>query len=82
MRLLQNRGELERFAGWALLALLVTGCVLVLMPFLSPILWAAILVFTTWPAFRMVEERLGHRTIPAALVMTLGLATALGGAAA
>ncbi|MCB2055001.1 MAG: AI-2E family transporter [Geminicoccaceae bacterium] len=77
MRLLQNRGELERFAGWALLALLVTGCVLVLMPFLSPILWAAILVFTTWPAFRMVEERLGHRTIPAALVMTLGLATAL-----
>lgn len=34
------------------------GCFLVLRPFLSALLWAAILVYSTWPAFRLLRERL------------------------
>lgn len=47
----------------ALMALLLggvgIGCTLVLAPFLSAILWALILVFTTWPVFNLVRARIG-----------------------
>ena len=35
----------------------VVGCLLVLRPFLSALLWAAILSITTWPAYRSLRER-------------------------
>ncbi|MEZ5826242.1 MAG: AI-2E family transporter [Geminicoccaceae bacterium] len=72
-----DRGRIEHAAGWVVLALLAIGCVLVLKPFLSPLLWAAILVFTTWPVFERLRRRLAlHNTI-AALLMTIALAMAL-----
>ena len=38
---------------------LAVACLLVLRPFLSALLWAAILVYSTWPAYRMLRERTG-----------------------
>jgi predicted PurR-regulated permease PerM len=54
-----------------LLALLLggigIGCVLVLYPFFSSLLWAAILVFTTWPVCSGCASRFGwHAARPPA----------------
>jgi predicted PurR-regulated permease PerM len=56
-----------------LLALLGLGlaCFLVLRPFISALLWALILAYTTWPAFRFLRERTGLSPGWAALVMVL-----------
>lgn len=48
----------ERLLSGLLLAGIAVGCVLVLQPFLSAVLWAAILVFTTWPVFNWLREQL------------------------
>ncbi|MCB1883706.1 MAG: AI-2E family transporter [Geminicoccaceae bacterium] len=74
--ILGEGGGIERALFWVLLALLAFGCLLVVRPFLSPILWALILCFSTWPLFERVEAALGGRTRLAAFIMTLGLATA------
>ena len=50
-------------------AALAFGCFLVLRPFLSALLWAAILVFSTWPAYRLLHERAGFSRGWAAGVM-------------
>jgi predicted PurR-regulated permease PerM len=50
---------------------LAVACFLVLRPFLSALLWAAILVFSTWPAYRVLRERLRLSPGLAALVMVL-----------
>jgi predicted PurR-regulated permease PerM len=50
---------------------LAAGCLLVLRPFLSALLWAAILVYSTWPAFRALRERLKLSPGRAAAVMVL-----------
>ena len=48
---------------------LAFGCLLVLRPFLSALLWAAILVQATWPAYRVLRDRLGGRAGLAAAIM-------------
>ena len=45
------------------------GCFAVLYPFFSALLWAGILVFTTWPVFEWVSIRLRLRRVPAAALM-------------
>ena len=53
---------------------LAVGCTVVLLPFLSAILWGAILVFTTWPLFAHLRNalrarfRLGNRTAAGIMV--------------
>jgi predicted PurR-regulated permease PerM len=54
-----------------LLGGLAVGCVLVLYPFFSALLWAGILAFTTWPLFEWLTVRVGLRRGVAALVMVL-----------
>jgi predicted PurR-regulated permease PerM len=51
------------------LAALGVACFLVLKPFISALLWAAILTYTTWPVFRMLRERFRLSAGAAALVM-------------
>ena len=48
----------ERVLAGALLAGLAIGCAVVLLPFLSAILWGAILVYATWPLFAWLRARL------------------------
>ena len=61
---------IDRTITLVVLAMLVGGVFLVLQPFLTAILWAAILVITTWPLYRGL---LGRTRSPAmaATVMTL-----------
>ena len=59
----------ERILMGLLVAGLAIGCWLVLAPFLSAVLWAAILVYTTWPVFRWIVRRLHFRDSWAAGVM-------------
>jgi predicted PurR-regulated permease PerM len=66
--------KLEQNLGWFILILLATGCALVLLPFLSSLLWAAILCFSMWPLYRRLLAGLRNRRTLAALVMSLGLA--------
>jgi predicted PurR-regulated permease PerM len=74
---------LVRLIGVAALALLLAGCFLVLRPFLSALLWAAILAFTTWPAYRFLTDRarLGPSwaagVMVAAMMLVIGLPLAL-----
>jgi predicted PurR-regulated permease PerM len=50
---------------------LTVGCLLVLKPFLTALLSAAILCFSTWPVYSLIERWLGGRRTLAALAMTL-----------
>jgi predicted PurR-regulated permease PerM len=45
------------------------GCVAVLYPFFSALLWAGILVFTTWPVHEWIRAHLHTRRTVAALLM-------------
>src|SRR5512146_3061846 len=59
---------IEQIAGLALIGAIVVGCVLVLRPFISAILWAAILCFATWPLYELFRRWLrGRHTLAAAL---------------
>ncbi|MEQ1840094.1 MAG: AI-2E family transporter, partial [Verrucomicrobiales bacterium] len=61
----------------AAMTLVVLGCFFVLKPFFSALLWAVILTFSSWPAFRVLLGWVkGRRTI-AAFLMTLAIALVL-----
>ena len=53
-----SRMAAERVLMSVLLTGIAVGCWLVLTPFLSAILWAGILVFSTWPVFEWVRLHL------------------------
>jgi predicted PurR-regulated permease PerM len=60
-----------RVIGLLALIGLGIGCFLVLRPFISALLWAVILAYTTWPAFRFLRERARLPAGAAALAMVL-----------
>ena len=50
------------------LTLLAAGCVLVLWPFMTALIWAAILASSSWPVFVRLNRWAGNRrTVTAAL---------------
>ena len=61
----------------AAIALLIVGCFVVLRPFMSALLWAAILCTTAWPLYQRLVARLRGQASLAALIMVLLLAVAL-----
>src|SRR5487761_2505286 len=65
--------KLERNIGWVILLILLAGCLLVLRPFLSALLWAVGLCSSSWPLYRRLLGWLGNRRTLAALVMTLAM---------
>ena len=71
----QNR--IDRWAGIALVTVLMMGCFAVLRPFLSAILWAVILSFSTWPVYRWIERAVRGRKGLAAGLMVWLVATVL-----
>ena len=62
---------LALIAALALAIAWAIGCFLVLRPFISALLWAGIIVYSTWPAFRLLRERLRLPPGWAAAVMVL-----------
>ncbi len=59
----------ERILMGMLLGGVALGCAVVLAPFLSAILWASILTFTTWPVYTALRDRLRLGSASAALIM-------------
>jgi len=80
----------ERVLMGLLIGGIALGCGFVLHPFFSAILWAAILVYTTWPVFQWFRTNLGLprglvsliMVTLTALVIVLPLALAVPGGAA
>jgi predicted PurR-regulated permease PerM len=56
------------------LAAVIVGCLLVLAPFLSAILWAVVICFSTWGIYERLLALVRGREILAALLMTCLLA--------
>jgi len=69
----QLRSKLEQNLGWAALLVLLAGCLIVLRPFVSALLWAVILCCSSWPVYRRLLGWLGNRSTLAAFAMTLGM---------
>jgi predicted PurR-regulated permease PerM len=67
------RPKLEQNLGWIILALLLGGCLLVLLPFVSALLWAVVLSFSSWPLYRRLVRLLGGRRTLAAVIMALAM---------
>jgi predicted PurR-regulated permease PerM len=67
----QTRGTNERWTGIAAVAILAVACLLILRPFISAALWAAILCFTTWPLFIRLRAELGGRRVLASSLAIL-----------
>jgi predicted PurR-regulated permease PerM len=69
--------EQERFdrrVGTIALVALVVGCLLVLRPFVSSVLWALVLSYSTWPVYQRVRSAFRGHATAAAFSMTLLLA--------
>jgi predicted PurR-regulated permease PerM len=65
----QRRRKLERNISGIALLLLVGSCLLILRPFVSALLWAAVLCFSTWPLYeRALWLVRGRRTLAASLM--------------
>ena len=60
------QSPIDRVLTLVVLGVLIAGCYFVLAPFLTAILWAAILCVTTWPLFVRVRTRLAGRSSLAA----------------
>lgn len=65
--------NLEQIIGWAIVLLLLAGCLMVLRPFVSALLWAVIFCSASWPLYvRLLRLLRNHNTL-AASFMTLGM---------
>lgn len=69
--------RIEQIAGIAFLAFIGIGCTVVLRPFVTAVLWAAILCYATWPLYRRLETFLRGRKNLAAALMTVMIALVL-----
>ena len=67
----------ERILGIGALLLMAIGCAVVLRPFLSALMWAAVICFSTWPIYSWFERALGGRRGLVAALMTLLVALIL-----
>lgn len=61
----------DRILAAVCLTLVGMGCVLVLWPFLTSLVWAVILVSSSWAAFARLDRLLGGRRVWSASLMTL-----------
>lgn len=69
----KNQQRIEQVAGLILIGAIVVGCLFVLKPFVSAILWAAILCFATWPLRELLLKWVRGRRNLAAGLMTVVL---------
>lgn len=68
----QTMRRIEQAGGIAAIAFLAMGCFAILRPFVSALLWAAIVCYVSWPCYRWLERVLrGRRTLAAALMVVL-----------
>lgn len=65
--------RLERIISGIAALVLVGGCLLVLRPFVSALLWAVVLCFSSWPIYCRLRRLVDGRRTLTALAMTLGM---------
>src|SRR6266404_4868386 len=73
MQTVTKRARLEQNLGWIALLLLFIGCLLVLRPFASALLWAVVLCISRWPLYQRLLRLLHGRRTWAALLMAIGM---------
>jgi predicted PurR-regulated permease PerM len=65
-----SRSKLEQSLGWIVLCLLLVGCLIVILPFVSALLWGVVLAISCWPAYgRLLKLTGNRRTLSSALMM-------------
>jgi predicted PurR-regulated permease PerM len=69
--------RIDQMLTLAVLALLIVGCFLVLQPFITALVWAAILCVTSWPLFSRLRKRFHRHDWLAALLMLVIITAAL-----
>lgn len=69
--------RIERYAGIGVVALVFAGCFLVVRPFISALLWAAILTYAAWPWYAWLRRLFRGRRSLAAFVMTAFIAVVM-----
>src|SRR6478735_8844687 len=63
------RSQLEQWLGWIVLALLLGGCLFVMLPFVSALLWGTVLSVSSWPLYqRLLKLLRGRNNLAAALL--------------
>jgi predicted PurR-regulated permease PerM len=68
-----SRSKLEQSLGRVILFLLLVGCFIVMLPFISTLLWGVVLAISCWPAYaRLLKLTNGRRTL-ASMLMMLGM---------
>src|SRR5213075_2531653 len=67
------RTRLERNVGWIVLCLLLAGCLLVLLPFVSAMLLGIVLAISCWPAYERLLRLTANRRTVASLLMMVGM---------
>jgi predicted PurR-regulated permease PerM len=67
------RTRLEQNLGGGIVALLFIGCLLVLWPFVTVLLWGAVLSYSAWPLYVRLLHWLGGRRTLAALCVSLAM---------
>ena len=72
-----SNSNLEKNIGWAIVAVLFLGCLVVLRPFVSATLWAIVLCSTCWPIYSRLVKLLRNRRTLAALTMTFAMVLVL-----
>ena len=71
--MIHNRSRMEQNLGWFILIVLAAGCLFVMRPFVSALLWAAILTFSCWPLYRRLLALVGNRRTLAATLISLAM---------
>ena len=66
-----RNNRIDRMLGSGTLAVLGFGCLVVLMPFVTALLMAVILTYSTWPLYVRLRKAVGGRRHLAAALMTL-----------
>jgi len=67
------RSRLEQNLGAIVLCLLLLGCLIVLMPFVSALLWGVVLTISCWPAYLRVLKLTANRRTLASVLMMVGM---------
>jgi predicted PurR-regulated permease PerM len=63
--------QIEQIAVLSIIALLIIGSIVIILPFLRAILWGLVFAVTVWPFFIRVEKALRGRRALAAAIPTL-----------
>lgn len=70
----EDTKQIEKVVLISIVALLIIGSIVMILPFVRAILWAMVFAVTIWPYFIKLEKFLGGRTSLAAVIPTLLLA--------